>query len=68
MNNYQQLFIDLKIKLTNEIYKKYIKQINEIARTQKKSVFTILDEIAKIILLANLVITKQSLHLAFIKM
>lgn len=53
MNNYQQLFIDLKIKLTNEIYEKYSKQINEIARTQKKSVFTILDEIAKIILEYN---------------
>ena len=53
MNNYQQLFIDLKIKLTNEIYEKYSKQINEIARTQKKSVFTILDEIAKIVLEYN---------------
>ena len=53
MNNYQQLFIDLKIKLTNEIYEKCSKQINEIARTQKKSVFTILDEIAKIILEYN---------------
>ena len=53
MNNYQQLFIDLKIKLTNEIYEKYRKQINEIARMQKKSVFTILDEIAKIILQYN---------------
>ena len=53
MNNYQQLFIDLKIKLTNEIYEKYSKQINEIARTQKKSVFTILDEIARIILEYN---------------
>lgn len=53
MNNHQQLFIDLKIKLTNEIYEKYSKQINEIARTQKKSVFTILDEIARIILEYN---------------
>ena len=53
MNNYQQLFIDLKIKLTNEIYEKYSKQINEIARMQKKSVFTILDEIARIILEYN---------------
>ena len=53
MNNYQQLFIDLKIKLTNEIYEKYSKQINEIARMQKKSVFTILDQIAKIILEYN---------------
>ena len=53
MNNYQQLFIDLKIKLTNEIYEKHSKQINEIARMQKKSVFTILDEIAKIILEYN---------------
>ena len=53
MNNYQQLFIDLKIKLTNEIYEKYSKQINEIARIQKKSVFTILDEVARIILQYN---------------
>ena len=53
MNNYQQLFIDLKIKLTNGIYEKYRKQINEIARTQKKSVFTILDEVARIILQYN---------------
>ena len=53
MNNYQQLFIDLKIKLTNEIYEKYSKKINEIARIQKKSVFTILDEIARIILEYN---------------
>ena len=53
MNNYQQLFVDLKIKLTNEIYEKYMKQINEIARMQKKSAFTILDEIARIILQYN---------------
>ena len=53
MNNYQQLFCDIKLALTNEIYKKYSKQINEIARIQKKSIQTILDEIAKIILEYN---------------
>ena len=53
MNNYQQLFCDIKLELMNDIYKKYSKQINEIARIQKKSVQTILDEIAKIILEYN---------------
>ena len=53
MNNYQQLFCDIKLALTNEIYEKYNKQINKIAKLQKKSVQTILDEIAKIILEYN---------------
>ena len=53
MNNYQQLFCDIKLALTNEIYEKYSKQIDKIARIQKKSVQTILDEIAKIILEYN---------------
>ena len=53
MNNYQQLFCDIKLALTNEIYEKYSKQINEIAKIQKKSVQTILDEIARIILEYN---------------
>ena len=53
MNNYQQLFINIKLALTNEIYEKYSKQINEIAKIQKKSVQTILDQIAKIILEYN---------------
>ena len=53
MNNYQQLFCDIKLALINDIYKKYSKQINEIARIQKKSVQTILDEIAMIILEYN---------------
>ena len=53
MNNYQQLFCDIKLALTNEIYEKYSKQINEIAKLQKKSVQTILDEIARIILEYN---------------
>ena len=53
MNNYQQLFSDIKLALMNDIYKKYNKRINEIARIQKKSVQTILDEIAKIILEYN---------------
>ena len=53
MNNYQQLFCDIKLALTNEIYEKYSKQINKIAKLQKKSVQTILDEIARIILEYN---------------
>ena len=54
MNNYQQLFCDIKLALTNEIYEKYNKQINKIAKLQKKSVQTILDEIAKIMLEYNI--------------
>ena len=53
MNNYQQLFINIKLALMNDIYEKYNKQINEIAKIQKKSAQTILDEIAKIILEYN---------------
>ena len=53
MNNYQQLFCDIKLALINEIYKKYSKQINEIAKIQRKSKQTILDEIAKIMLEYN---------------
>ena len=53
MNNYQQLFCDIKLALTNEIYEKYSNQIDKIARIQKKSVQTILDEIARIILEYN---------------
>ena len=32
MNNYQQLFCDIKLALMNDIYKKHNKRINEIAR------------------------------------
>ena len=53
MNNYQQLFCDIKLVLTNEIYEKYSKQIDKIAKIQRKSKQTILDEIAKIILEYN---------------
>ena len=53
MNNYQKLFADIQLLLTNEIYTKYSKQIDEIAKIQKKSVKTILDEIAIIILEYN---------------
>ena len=53
MNNYQQLFTDIKLALTNEIYEKYSKQIDEVAKIQKKSKQTILDEIAMIILEYN---------------
>ena len=53
MNNYQELFVNIKLALTNEIYEKYSKQIDKIARIQKKSVQTILDEIARIILEYN---------------
>ena len=53
MNNYQQLFHDIKLALTNDIYEKYSKQIDKIAKMQRKSVQTILDEIARIILEYN---------------
>lgn len=53
MNNYQQLFCDIMLALTNEIYEKYSDQINEIAKIQRKSKQTILDEIAIIILEYN---------------
>ena len=53
MNNYQQLFHDIKLALMNDIYEKYSKQINEIAKIQRKSKQTILDEIARIILEYN---------------
>ena len=53
MNNYQKLFAYIQLLLTNEIYTKYSKQIDEIAKIQKKSVKTILDEIAMIILEYN---------------
>ena len=53
MNNYQKLFADIQLLLTNEIYTKYSEQIDEIAKIQKKSVKTILDEIAMIILEYN---------------
>ena len=53
MNNYQELFVNIKLALTNEIYEKYSKQIDEVAKIQKKSKQTILDEIAMIILEYN---------------
>ena len=53
MNNYQKLFVNIQLALTNEIYEKYSKQIDEVAKIQKKSVKTILDEIAIIILEYN---------------
>ena len=62
MNNYQQLFIDIKLALTNEIYEKYSKQIDEVAKIQKKSKQTILDEIAMIILEYN--VTNEAMDIS----
>ena len=62
MNNYQQLFCDIKLALTNEIYEKYSKQIDEVAKIQKKSVQTILDEIAMIILEYN--VTNEAMDIS----
>lgn len=62
MNNYQKLFIDIKLALTNEIYEKYSKQIDEVAKIQKKSVKTILDEIAMIILEYN--VTNEAMDIS----
>ena len=62
MNNYQQLFADIKLALTNEIYEKYSKQIDEVAKIQKKSKQTILDEIAMIILEYN--VTNEAMEIS----
>ena len=62
MNNYQQLFHDIKLALTNEIYEKYSKQIDEVAKIQKKSKQTILDEIAMIILEYN--VTNEAMDIS----
>ena len=62
MNNYQQLFADIQLALTNEIYEKYSKQIDEVAKIQKKSKQTILDEIAMIILEYN--VTNEAMDIS----
>ena len=54
MNNYQQLFCDIKLALMNNIYEKYSEQIKKIAKIQRKSERTILDEIARIMLEYNI--------------
>ena len=50
LNKNQQLFADLQFKLTEEIYNKYDKIVNEIAKIQKVNKNVILDKIARIIL------------------
>ena len=62
MNNYQQLFHDIMLALMNEIYEKYSKQIDEVAKIQKKSKQTILDEIAMIILEYN--VTNEAMDIS----
>lgn len=62
MNNYQKLFVNIQLALTNEIYEKYSKQIDEVAKIQKKSVKTILDEIAIIILEYN--VTNEAMDIS----
>ena len=62
MNNYQKLFVNIQLALTNEIYEKYSKQIDEVAKIQKKSKQTILDEIAIIILEYN--VTNEAMDIS----
>ena len=50
LNKQQQLFADIQFKLTEEIYNKYDKIVNEIAKIQKVNKNAILDKIARIIL------------------
>lgn len=53
MNN--KLFAELQVKLAQEIYKKYDKIINKVAKLHKISKQAILDKIAKIILEQNVI-------------
>lgn len=53
MNN--KLFAELQVKLAQEIYKKYDKIINKVAKLHKISKQAILDKIARIILEQNVV-------------
>ena len=54
MNNYK-LFNELQVKLAEEIYKKYDKVVNKVAKLHKTSKQTILDKIARIILEYNVI-------------
>ena len=54
MNNYK-LFNELQVKLAEEIYKKYDKVVNKVAKLHKISKLAILDKIARIILEYNVI-------------
>ena len=54
MNN-NKLFNELQVKLAEEIYKKYDKVVNKVAKLHKTSKQAILDKIARIILEYNVV-------------
>ena len=54
MNNYK-LFNELQVKLAEEIYKKYDKVVNKVAKLHKTSKQAILDKIARIILEYNVI-------------
>ena len=54
MNN-NKLFNDLQVKLAEEIYKKYDKVVNKVAKLHKTSKQAILDKIARIILEYNVI-------------
>ena len=53
--NYNKLFNELQVKLAQEIYNKYDKVINKVAKLHKTSKQSILDKISRIILEYNVV-------------
>ena len=53
--NYNKLFNELQVKLAQEIYNKYDKVINKVAKLHKTSKQAILDKISKVILEYNVV-------------
>ena len=53
--NYNKLFNELQVKLAEEIYKKYDKVVNKVAKLHKTSKQAILDKISKVILEYNVV-------------
>ena len=55
MMNYNKIFNELQVKLAQEIYNKYDKVINKVAKLHKTSKQAILDKIARIILEYNVV-------------
>ena len=55
MMNNNKLFNELQVKLAEEIYKKYDKVVNKVAKLHKTSKQAILDKISRIILEYNVV-------------
>ena len=53
--NYNKLFNELQVKLAQEIYNKYDKVINKVAKLHKTSKQAILDKISKVILEYNVI-------------